>query len=287
MRNDVELLRIIAAFGVVWYHSGVPYSRDIAYAGLVVFLAFNSYFASISNKTHSVLYRAEQLLIPCLIWSVFYAALNFVRGLEIYPQHYSLLSKVLAAPAIHLWYLPFAFFCLIFVDKLKLLLKPVVLAWSSCCIASALLLSSSVWREWELIAPFSQYLHGLAALFFGLFFAQKIDRVHRLSLFFLLLLVVAYVTSLRIHDVSTTYAFGFAAVSILFLRRDLLKSIPYVSQLSKLMFGVYLLHPFVLLCMSFIGLQGLAVPVLGFVASCIVIFVVYHVLPRGLSKYLI
>ena len=67
MRTDVEFLRIIAALGIVWFHSGLDVGRDIAYSGLVVFLIFSSYFAVKSNKEYSVLSRASRFLIPCAL----------------------------------------------------------------------------------------------------------------------------------------------------------------------------------------------------------------------------
>lgn len=35
MRIDIELLRIISAIGIVWFHSGNATGREITYSGLV------------------------------------------------------------------------------------------------------------------------------------------------------------------------------------------------------------------------------------------------------------
>lgn len=288
MRTDIELLRIISAFGVVWYHAGTSYARDVAYAGLVVFLVLSAYFAGVSNKRYSVFDRAKRLLIPCVLWSAFFAVITLSRGLELYPESYSLFSKVLSTPAIHLWYLPFVFISIVCIDQLKRWVPSVYLASASSVGASILLLSSPEWRQWDLIAPLSQYIHACTAVLIGLFFSQRIqNKATAVALSVLLFVSTVYVYSLKVHDVSTTYLVGLLASSILLFKRDLIPSIPFVYKVSSLMFGVYLLHPFVLLCASFLGLSGNIVPVVGFVASTIIVYLMSMTLPPWVKRHVI
>ena len=42
-RQWVEALRVVAAFGIVWYHAQIPTGHAVSYAGLSAFLAISLY----------------------------------------------------------------------------------------------------------------------------------------------------------------------------------------------------------------------------------------------------
>jgi len=286
MRTDIELLRIVSALGVVWYHSSMSYGRELAYAGLVVFVILSVFLAGVSSKNHSVWSRSVKLLVPCALWSCFYGVLNFARGFDVLPQGLPFIHQVLTTPAVHLWYLPFIFIALLCVGWLKYFLNPLILSIVATALTGALLVSSPIWREWELVSPFAQYLHALPAIFIGLAFSQY-GRLGKEKYILIagLFLSVFYTASLDIVDVSLTYCVGVCCSAILLLKRSVLPKIGFVYGVSKLTLGIYLLHPFIILICSFVGLSGLVVPLLSFLVSTALIFVSMKWLPRPLSKY--
>lgn len=108
------MARLLAAFGIVLFHSGAP-GGQFGYAALPFFLmvmlmlglpgATRQPFARFAAD------RAKRLLQPWLIWSAIYGAFKLTDLLahhESFGDEFSL-SMVLTGPAIHLWFLPFAF----------------------------------------------------------------------------------------------------------------------------------------------------------------------------------
>jgi surface polysaccharide O-acyltransferase-like enzyme len=115
MRNaTLDYGRMVAALGIVLFHCGGP-GALIGYSGLPFFtmvlillalpVADRQSFARFARG------RAVRLLRPWLIWSVFYGALKLAEVLATGRSLSSefTLSMLLTGPAIHLWFLPFAF----------------------------------------------------------------------------------------------------------------------------------------------------------------------------------
>ena len=106
MRNGfLDYLRLIAAFGIVWFHAAAPGYR-IAYAGLPVFLVLLALPSRMGMAD-----RARRLLLPFLIWSAVYALFRAWNAAE---QGQALFEwwkprMFLTGTSIHLWFLPFAF----------------------------------------------------------------------------------------------------------------------------------------------------------------------------------
>lgn len=288
MRTDVELLRIISAFGIVWFHSGYDFGRDVGYAGLIVFLVLSAYFAMESTRAHSVLGRAIHLIAPCVIWSAFYAAFDFVRGISIFPSDYSLFSKILSTPSIHLWYLPYIFFWIVVIDNIKAC-HPIILASLAALLVSAMLISAPVWRQWSYAPPFEQYMHAVPAIFVGVLFAacKGISLMKKRILLGIVMVCAAVALVLNVEGVGVTYAVGIFASLVLLRERSLIQKNNQIVYLSKLTFGIYLIHPFILLVLRHFGLDLWLLPVLGFVISTACIYAMFKFIPRTITKYLI
>jgi hypothetical protein len=288
MRSDVELLRIFSAFGIVWFHSGLQNGKDIAYSGLIVFLIFSSYFAVKSTSKHTIENRALRLLIPCVLWSILFVTFDLLRGGYIYPNNYSLLSKILATPSLHLWYLPFVFFCLITIDRAKAILSPVFLASLAAVFVSILLLLSPLWRQWTYLPPLGQYIHALPAIFVGLLFSlsPQIGRT-KYILLSLLFVSLAYVYVLNMSGVGLTYTIGIVAAAILLKKESILPSNQAIFEISKLSFGIYLLHPLVLFIVRHIGLEGVLLPVFSYTISATCIYIALKIIPKSITKYVL
>lgn len=287
VRNDVELLRVVSAFGIVWFHSGYNFARDAAYAGLVVFLVFSIYFALISTKKHSIRSRASRLLIPCVIWSAIYAVTDVLRGEPPFPDGGSVLSQLLSTPSIHLWYLPFVFFWLIALDRVKAV-NPQVLAVAAASSACALLMTAPLWRQWEYSSPFGQYMHATPAVLLGVLLSlySYCSSLQKRILLAGVVTCVGVTLMMNIPGISLTYGLGFCASLILLKNKDLLPGNRVVIVFSKLTFGIYLVHLLILDVMRHLGVSGFSLPVLTFFVSAVFIYLMLMVVPKSLSRYL-
>lgn len=124
-QSSFELLRIVSAAGIVWFHAGVT-GPQIGYTGLTVFLLLTPLFelgANFERRTPWVR-LASRLLVPFAFWSVVYAAANVVKGKPVLNLEGGLLLGAVAGPSIHLWYLPFMAAVLALLGLLKARLDP-------------------------------------------------------------------------------------------------------------------------------------------------------------------
>lgn len=113
-RNDtIELLRVVAACGVIWFHMETTPFKSVGYSGLVFFLIVSVVFqmgAAERGLWHGFFRRrASRLLVPWAAWFVIYGLLNLVKGKVLFPYSSGIVPDILAGPWIGLWYLPFSF----------------------------------------------------------------------------------------------------------------------------------------------------------------------------------
>jgi surface polysaccharide O-acyltransferase-like enzyme len=181
MRNaTLDYARLLAAAGIVIFHSGAP-GAAIGYAALPFFLmllvclawarAERSSFAPFARD------RLGRLLAPWLLWSAVYGALKLAEALvmgrdpatEFAPWMW------LTGPAIHLWFLPYA-------AAVCLLLWPLarvargrpaeVRAGLAILLAAAalaaVLVQAGLQGEAALPRPFAQWAFGAPGALFGL-----------------------------------------------------------------------------------------------------------------------
>jgi len=102
--GSVEFARFIAAIGIIWFHEQVP-GGEIGLAGLSVFTVFVTYYAAQSSKISFVVLR---------IWAVWCAIYLFANLADVTLTSQTFADKfhwwmLATGPAIHLWFLPFAF----------------------------------------------------------------------------------------------------------------------------------------------------------------------------------
>lgn len=287
MRTDVEFLRIISALGIVWFHSGLDVGRDIAYSGLVVFLIFMSYFAVKSGKEHSVINRASRFLIPCALWSILFASLDLVRGQAVFPEHYNTFSKILSTTSIHLWYLPFAFICVLILDKIKNY-DPRIVSVVASLLFTLSLASSPIWRKWTYFSPLGQYMHALPAIFIGVAFSLygQLEKTVKSVVFILLFLTISTIIFFHLPGISTTYTVGVLISLILLRDNSFLPKNQMIIKLSKLTFGIYLVHPLFLFVLAHFGIRSIMLPIFAFSLSMLSIFIMFKALPKSKSQYI-
>ena len=281
-RQEIELLRIISAFGIVWFHSGVMGS-ELAYGGLVVFLVLSSYLVGCSNQPNVkyISLRAKRLLLPWLVWFTIYGAINVLIGKSIVPLNNGIIAGILTGPSIHLWYLPFLFVGLVAFDFIRMRATPSFLASASAALVITLLVAVSVWRfkSLQMGPPFSQYAHALAGFFLGIFFAYY--QALRNNIVLLFIIIAASMSAFSFPGIGIPYSIGVAAGCIITLLHGVKLPLMGVESLSQYMFGVYLIHPLFLRAFGkFLTIQGLMVPFAVFILSTIIVCLINKISPR-------
>lgn len=138
--GSVDMLRGLAVVGIVWFHVHAP-GADLALAGLAVFFLLLFHFAPKMTPPigPTIVARADRLLRPWLIWSAIYAlaklAQSTLSGTSLASEFDA--SMLLTGAALHLWFLPFAFLCLLVLG----LIERVIDLSSSAGFTAALVLS--------------------------------------------------------------------------------------------------------------------------------------------------
>ncbi len=287
MRTDVELIRILSCFGIVWFHSMVS-GHDVAYSGLVVFLILTAYFAMVSSQPKKLSERLSRLLVPYLIWFIIFILFNIVRGEDAFTSDYNWISIALTSPAIHLWYLPFAFICLVSIDFIKKYISSETMGIFSVVMGCMLLLSSPIWREWKVNPPLSQYLHALPAIFFGVFFGSFSLSSSKIKNILITFMAIsnAIVLTFGLQGISITYPIGILSSIILLRRKSLLPDNEFIIKFAKLNFGIYLVHPLALFLFQHIGIENYLLPIIAFMSSMIGVFICHKLLPQKIVKYI-
>ena len=288
MRNDIELFRIISAFGIVWFHSGNNLGREVSYGGLIFFAIISVYLAVVSQRPQPAEKRFTRLMIPCLIWSVLYGLFNYLGRGNVCWENYQLISCILATPSTHLWYLPYMCAILIFIEQLKQVFSHQNMGFVAGFAGILLMLLAPYWRTIELIPPLDSYLRVLPAIAIGIFlgcYYQIKAKLRRLNLWGLLFSIVLMSLVLP-NDVGISYLFGILP-SLVVLKSDLLAKYRFnVYRLSSLMFGVYLIHLFFMLIFWKIGFNNNSLSLIVFMLSVISIYVLQKILPKRIYRFI-
>ena len=249
-RQDIELLRIASAFGIVWFHTALP-GIAIAYSGLAAFLVLSVYLAGqpAGSLLSTARTRAIRLLTPWLIWLGTYGVVNIERGEAFLPHGTGALTAILAGSSIHLWYLPFIFLVLCGCDALARLKVPRVIGLGAGLAALLLVASSPAWRPLTLALPYPklQWADAAAPVLFGLFLRNAKILPYAARWAILTAIIFASAIAGFFNSIGISYAIGFSTC-ILVAYADLSKFIPVsLEPISSLTFGIYLAHPLVFL----------------------------------------
>jgi surface polysaccharide O-acyltransferase-like enzyme len=287
-RRDIELLRMLAAFGIVWFHSQNS-GHEISYGGLIFFLLLSTYLAGLSRQPPDdfILQRAKRLLLPWWCWFLIYGLINILDGRPVLPLSNEFILGILASPSIHLWFLPFMFVSLVVLDVFRMKIPLFWLAYGSAFVAIVLLLMTSSWRECSMDfgAPIAQYVHALPAIFIGVFFSG-FDKLHRKIRWMLLLLILfATLYAIPSEGVGTPYLLGIFLGLFLLFPNNVLQSTKIPVAVSQCMLGVYLVHPLFLKLatkLSFAG--GVTAPIFAFSLSTVSVYLARRFFPR-VSSY--
>jgi len=284
-RQDIELLRIVSAFGIVWFHSEAP-GGAVAYAGLIVFLVLSTYLSHRTGDTPtlgSIQYRARRLLVPWLVWFFAYGALNVARGDAFLDAREGWALALMSGTSIHLWYLPFVFLCLNGVDLLNAHVGARAAAWIFGLSALALTASGPIWRPITLAMPYPalQWADALAPLALGIFLQNSSALSPSTGRALLLTIIGSALVVSRFNSIGVSYALGFAACAGIASGRAARWAWPGLQPVADLTFGIYLCHIFVFAgLLRYSDLPNAAMPFVIFAISAVAVASGRAIAPR-------
>jgi surface polysaccharide O-acyltransferase-like enzyme len=282
-RMDIEIIRVISAFAIVWFHSTLV-GGEFAYAGLVVLLIVSIYLSAKAGADFPYLLKSsKRLLIPWTLWFFVYGLVNALMSRDVFPVEHGFLLGILAGSSVHLWFVPFLFLCL----SVNLIIRKYV-SGSACALAGGTLAAAFVaatpfWRSISLEAgaPIAQYVHILPGFFLGIFFGNFFEVKKRYAVFVLFLVCLAAVSAIPYEGVGATYLVSIV-FSLCFASRLLVGlTSGRLDGISKCMFGVYFLHVALLNFFKKSSyLSGAALPLGVFFLSTVLVYAARRLSPR-------
>ncbi len=275
VRQDIEILRVLSAFGIVWFHSGAP-GRAFAYSGLVIFIILSVYLSQHGNQHISTRFRirARRLLVPWSIWFSFYGLIRLLTQKPLIPLENGAIAGVLSGPSSHLWYLPFIFVLLVIIDSARVKLPPSILAWTGYALA---ILAFVSWGRWSVPEnpseyPWMQYGHAMTGIFLGIFMMHYGALPRWLAPYLLGTLLIASASAISIQGYGIPYTVGICLSAIVLLTPE--REITFnVQPLSRCTLGIYLLHPLILMIMGkFVFASPAEKAIVAFAGSALLIW---------------
>lgn len=261
-RRGVDLLRFLACFGIVWDHARAV-GADIGYTALAVFLVLTSFFAVQSFHRAEMrgqgqgfwLSRARRILIPWLVWCVFYKGLQYAmaddwRAVPLLSDPWTLLL----GSWIHLWFLPFAMIFLVIIPPLSRAIRTRrdLIAAGILLVAANVplgLLHAEAIGGWFGVAlpyppPLPQWFFSLPLFAYGALAAIA----HRIGATDVALVTAAAASLglwLLLPEFASVQMILAAVILELVWRADIKGA--WATRLAVPAFGIYVLHPFFML----------------------------------------
>ncbi len=259
----IDLLRIMAAVGIIWFHmEGAPH-RGLGYAGLPIFLLI--FFSLVTRQSPSrttaqfVSRRWQRLLKPWLFWSLMYGACKLAKAAATADWHP--LGEILSVKTlligtwVHLWYLPYAFVLGLLIHILNrriAAVNHVAVVVTATVVGVVTLAGCAVHLAGQVVTPpLSQWEFGLAALPLGLAVGRSLAVSTRRGQVGLLVLIAgatlavsALLISLGLRSTLVPYSLAIVLVCLAYLWP--VRSNAFISAVAPLTFGIYLIHPLVL-----------------------------------------
>jgi len=251
-----EYLRVLAAFGVVWFHTGTQQFHWLGASGLYVFFMISLLFFARSSTdkplTRFTADKMRRLLAPWLFWSSVYLLVGLYR----FWRH----GKPFFEPwmlgtgfCLHLWYLPFLFCALVALYWLRrswpFFDTPSGVAVLSV-VGLAALAANGALRPPTL--PFCQWMAGFPIVLLGFAFGRTTlvpDARRRRVAGSVLVAGILAVCALRFRipawHTEDDQMVLYGVLAFLALRSLPLPETAAVRVLSPLTLGIYLMHPLV------------------------------------------
>lgn len=245
-RQSIDLMRIFAAFGIVWAHMQAP-GRMEGYVAVALFIILTSFLSVRSlergGERRFWLGRVVRFALPWVAWSLFFLALEMVRG-EGIAGVFTVTEplSLLYGPAIHLWFLPWV----VLTSPLIVLAARWLTSAGRIWVAAIAAIPVGVWAMWMHDTsspedPFGQWLFATIPLIYGV-----LSAVRRLRGAVLAPLAFA-ATAVGI----ATFGWGSLAAPFLLSAALIFEACwradvsgINVTPFAQLAFGIYLVHPF-------------------------------------------
>jgi peptidoglycan/LPS O-acetylase OafA/YrhL len=259
---NVDRLRILAAIGIVWFHTeGAPYRR-IGHAGLPIFLLiFFSLIvrnAAAADTGHFLKRRWNRLMVPWLFWSVVYGLCKSAKAIcavDMSTLHRLFsIESLLTGTHMHLWYLPYTFvlgFAMYGISRWTSKVNNIVIILSVTILGVVLLVASSLSMVSHYFAPpLREWNFGIAAVPLGFAIGRCLmipsADVRKLLLSLVSLVTVIACIVLNWAGFATpAVPYGFAMVLVCLAYSWHAGSDAFVATVAPLTFGIYLIHPLV------------------------------------------
>lgn len=286
-RNQaIEALRIIAAYGIVAFHSGARF-HDVAYSGLVVFLILSP-MADVRFNLHrvrSVGHLARILMIPWLFWWVVYGIRNIAIHKVFLATPYPLVG-VLYGTSPHLWFMPYIFMVMVLLNVIKNRVSARILFWIFTVATATLLATVTAWRPptltWEL--PLPQWMHALPAVCIGIVLGLS-GRVGKAAIISWLVIATTLLVAVyaQLPGISIPYTVGIVLMGIVSSPLAIRLSKKWsVQPVSDCMLGVFLTHMLWLQIFSrMVGTGTYLTVSLTFVVALVTVFSARRMIPAS------
>ena len=268
---NIERLRILSAFGVASFHTHGWFPRSIGVAGFIILLL--SYCAFVVDKPEPygvakvAKRKAQRLLKPWLFWSIIYGGLGLVKMVHENISFSEVFSPImlLTGTRTHLWFLPFAFVAALL---LTIIHQRIVGVRDSFTITIAILIGALCVFVCSILQshlhppkPLAQWILGLPAIPIG-FAIGRIKILERNGdrkkyFVFVILSALAVCVGCVVFDrlshgiwlnYSSKFAIRYFVSLVIFCAalhwRGKLDTVS--ASIASLSYGIYLVHPLVL-----------------------------------------
>lgn len=250
-RQSIDLARFIAAFGVVVSHAYATVEDWVGHLSVGLFLILTAFLAVQSMQRAGGRYpfvaRALKLLVPWLLWSAFFRLVDLLVSDS--PTRFVPLTDpwtLLIGASIHLWFLPFVMGAMALVQPVGRWVSTPARLMAACAGVVALGVPFFWAHHWlGLPQPLPQWLIATPVYLLGLLvgIAHQMGRP-----------VLALAAAFGLSSVAFVVTGGapwfftlFTAVLVFEVLWRLPLRAPYLPALGQSAFGIYLLHPFMML----------------------------------------
>ena len=268
---NIERLRFFSAFAVASFHTHDWFPRSIGVVGFIILLL--SYCAFVVNKPEPygiakvVRRKARRLLKPWLFWSIIYGGLGLAKMVYENVSFSDVFSPtmLLTGTRIHLWFLPFAFVAALLLTLIHRRIKDIpdsftittAISIGALCVFGCSIIQSRLQPP----TPLAQWVLGLPAIPLGFVIGRIkiLQRTEDRKKYFVLVILstlaacVGCIAFDRLsHGIWLNYSSKFAIryfVSMVIFCSALHwrgKLDPVSVNLASLSYGIYLVHPLVL-----------------------------------------
>lgn len=283
--SNIEWLKFVSTFFIVWFHSGYQYFHQFSYSGLIIFIIIALYFSVENHEVGGLKKLVKRLIVPWAFFTLVFGVGNSILAKPFINVEGGVIVGLLTGTHIHLWYLPFIFLMLCFSGVLAARLPRNILAIIMFVFFMTYIALTPYWRSWSLGvgAPVAQYVHAVGAVFLGVFIRSASALADNNKKIMYVCLYAGLFTTISDVGIGVPYL---VALSVVILALHL-KSNSYsswaINNVFPATFGVFLIHPALLYL--FKGHTGSVIyPIETFIVSLLIIMSLRKTFPKFMLK---